>query len=132
MEKQVFKTSVAKIWTTDDGISIQEFFENVDVNLSDLKEIVKIANKHFNKENLILVDISKGQSISYEAREFLKSEEASMNVKAVAYKTNSKTNRIIGNFLTYVNKPDYPTKLFTNEEKAIKWLLKHKTENISE
>lgn len=123
MEEEVHYTRVAKIWRRRDGIVQEDFNKNAEVNKDDVLDIVKIANDFYaENKNLVFVDISDIKSVTYEARNYLKSDEAFMNVKAVAYKVHSRSSVIIGNFLNTVNKPQFPTKLFTSENKAVSWL----------
>ncbi len=122
MEELVFNTRVVKIWKREDGIAVQQYHKDAQIELADMKEIIDIGYKYFNQENLIFVDASGIKEISYEARKILLTKEGSANVKAMAIKVKSKTSTFIANFFYYVNKPEYPTKLFTNEEKAIEWL----------
>ena len=122
MNEKIYQTKVVTIWQRNDGIIQEDFVDGAIIGLLELKEIIEIGKKLFNPKYLVYVDMSNIKSVSYEARNYLKTDEASLKVKAIAYKIQSKVSTIIGNFLNYVNKPDYPTKLFTNEEKAIEWL----------
>jgi hypothetical protein len=47
----------------------------------------------------------------------------SPRLKANAMLVGSVLSEMIGNFFINLNKPDAPTKLFTNESDAVNWLL---------
>jgi len=120
---KVHSIRVANIWMREDGILQEDFLDNAEVQVEDVKELMKVVNEYFPQKNLAYVDMSNIKFVSYEARKFLKTKEAALNAKAVAFKLQSKVSRIIGNFIIRVTNPeDYPTKLFNNEEEAIKWL----------
>ena len=63
-----------------------------------------------------------------EAREFFASEEGIKGVTAAALVVNSGFSSFLGNFFMSVTviKPRVPTRLFTNRDKALKWLAKYK------
>jgi hypothetical protein len=42
---------------------------------------------------------------------------------AFAILIDSSVSRVVGNFFLGINKPAVPTKLFTNEKEAVKWLI---------
>lgn len=55
-------------------------------------------------------------------REFWSKKEACPYSLADAFIVNSNALRLIANFYLKINKPERPTKMFTDEESAIKWL----------
>jgi hypothetical protein len=55
-------------------------------------------------------------------RDYWATKEACPYSKAEAFIINSIAMRIIANFYLKINKPQRPTKMFTHEEEAIKWL----------
>jgi len=126
MERKVFENNIFKVWMRDDGILQEDFFDEAEIGIDDVKKVVKIASTYFKQKNLTYVDVSNIKSISYEARKYLQSEEASENVKAVAFKVKSKVSIFMAKFLNTVNRPKYPTKPFTDEKKAIEWLKSFK------
>jgi len=121
MTEKIHNIRVARIWM-EDGILHQNFASGAEIETNDLIELAELGNKFYKQENLVYVDMSNIKSVSYEARQYLKTKDASVNVKAMAFKVKSNISRIIGNFLNSVSNLDYPSKLFTDDEKAIKWL----------
>lgn len=60
-----------------------------------------------------------------EARNFFNEyEKAARVIIAEAVVINSISTRILYNLLTLLHKPQFPFKAFTNEDDAVKWLLK--------
>lgn len=70
----------------------------------------------------LLIDITHIKSINREARELYANEGSIGRVKAVALVTQSAMSRIVGNFFLSFNKPEAPTKLFSNHASAKNWL----------
>jgi len=71
--------------------------------------------------NFLLVDLTHIQSMSKDARDFYAGENTAAYAKAVALVVKSPISRVIGNFFLGINKPSFPTKLFSNEDEAIQW-----------
>lgn len=73
----------------------------------------------------MLLDAKELKNITKPARDFLASEKNCEGIIAGAFLINSSLGRIIGNFIIHINIPLIPTKIFTNEIKAKKWLSKY-------
>ena len=71
------------------------------------------------------VNLYNVRSTTKDAREFLSTPEANVNIVAAAMLINSPVQRIMGNFFLAVNKPQIPLKLFTSTENAIEWLQQY-------
>ncbi len=59
---------------------------------------------------------------SNEVRDFTASEERNKIVLADAFVIHSLPQKLVGNFYLKFNRPPKPTRLFTNQQEAIKWL----------
>jgi hypothetical protein len=73
------------------------------------------------EKHLLLVDAQANVYISKETRIYSAQTKPNSPL-AMALIVNSTANRLIGNFYFNFNKPKVPTKLFPNEEKALRWL----------
>ena len=73
------------------------------------------------KSFTLLVDMRGIRSITKEARTYLATIGSTL-VKAGALITGSPWNKTIGNIFLAIDKPQVPTKLFTEESKALEWL----------
>ncbi len=75
--------------------------------------------------NLKLPVLADSRQVTYhskEVREFYASREMGDHISAMAVLVESFATKLIGNFFIRVNKPHFPTKLFTDEKEAIAWL----------
>jgi hypothetical protein len=69
----------------------------------------------------VLVDMLGVVSTTHEASEYMMSLGSTLT-KANAFMTGSWVSRVLGNLILAFDKPEIPTRLFTSEEKARKWL----------
>ncbi len=96
----------------------------------DLKaaKLIVAARKTFSGGKALpgLADTRKITSVTREAREYLSSPEAIEGVVAGAILSGSSFNAFIANFFVKVTKPRIPTRIFTSEENALKWLEQFK------
>ena len=72
----------------------------------------------------ILINIRPIKNISKPARDFLASPEGSKGIISAAILVDSPLSSLIGNFFLNINKPLKPTKVFSDETEAKKWLAK--------
>lgn len=72
----------------------------------------------------LLSNLKKIKNSTKQARDFMASEEGCKGVVVAAVLIDSPIGSIIINFFISVSKPLRPTKIFTNEEDAKKWLSK--------
>ncbi len=115
-------TSSHKIFFLDTGI-IKDVPFTQDETFDKAKEALDAAKKYTgNRKYPLLVDIRLVKSMSREARQFYSSEEVTNNASALAFLAESTISKLLANFFLGLNKPPYPTKLFTNEDEAIEWL----------
>lgn len=70
----------------------------------------------------LLVHLGKVKYITKEAREHFKGGKRKPTAPAVALIIETSLSVIIGNFYIGLNKPHVPTRLFTNEKSAVRWL----------
>lgn len=99
--------------------------EDVDVELQDAVELVEIGTELTKNLHVgALVDASRNFSITNEARKYFAEKTASQQFRAVAIITNSLAQRLIVNFYININRPNVPTKMFSNETDALEWLNK--------
>ncbi len=122
MSNEIIETRNSKVWL-EDGIIRQTLKPQVEVKLAEMKEIVAARKKAGqNKKRPYFNDISNIKSINREARNYGTSEEVAKTISAMALFVKTPLSSMIGNFFLGLNKPPYPTKLFTNEKKALEWL----------
>lgn len=114
-----------KVWIEDDIAYINLYTDTL--TLFEVEEGIK-RRCEVTKSNSypMFVDIRPIKSVSREARERLSQKDAGKGCIAVALLVNSKIQEVLYNFFAAINKPPSPTKLFTNKEKALKWLEQFK------
>lgn len=123
MENEVFETRGSKIWLGEDGILRVLRHSYGETTLDDAIEMTTIVSKIANdKQYPTIIDTRQSKGITREAREYAAGEEPLKFCTALAILIGSPLNRMVGNFFLRINKPSYPTKLFTSETKALKWL----------
>jgi hypothetical protein len=122
MTNEVIETRTAYIRLGEDGI-IRAANRILDVTVEDMKQfaedLIKLSG---GKKLLIFIDMRKIRSITRDARLFASNAGAIQVVRAVALLIDSPISRVIGNFFLGINKPPYPTRLFTSEVEALSWL----------
>lgn len=106
----------------EDGIVIAKWKSNlVDLNIA--HQAVKYRLEATNKiSSPLITDIKLIKKITKEARDFLASKEGCEGISVLAILIDSPVGSMIGNFWFSINKPLVQTKIFTDKEKAKKWL----------
>ena len=77
-----------------------------------------------------MADYSIVKSTSKEARDYFATEPASKYITAMAVLTTSSLGKIIVNFYLNINKPAFPTRIFTNKAEAFTWLNQYKANKL--
>lgn len=95
----------------------------VEVSIDDAREnsvaTIRLVGE---RRVLVLVDTRPASGISREARIHFSDGRVRSNTIAQALVIDSGPSRVMGNFFIGLNKPPFPTKLFTSEAKAEAWL----------
>ncbi len=104
-------------------------FTTLKVNSVDLDIAKKAVDYRLNvvkdKRYLLVSDIRIVKNSTKQARDFLASEAGCEGVIAAAVIIDSSVGSMIGNFFISISKPLVPTKIFTNENDAKKWLAQY-------
>ncbi|MBI3509419.1 MAG: hypothetical protein HY064_02065 [Bacteroidetes bacterium] len=97
--------------------------EGVEIELQDAIELVEIGTRLTKGLRVgALVDGRSGYTDTNEARKYFAEKTAQQQFLAVAVITRALPQRLLVNFYINVNQPNVPTKMFTDEESAMKWL----------
>jgi hypothetical protein len=117
-------TRTAEIMMGDDGIIYKRLFDDIDIEVEDGKENLRAALELTGGQNYLILTDGRDVNvrISSQARQYAAGKEVSSYRIAEALLINSIANRLTANFYLKVNKPHSPTRVFTDEEKALKWL----------
>lgn len=107
----------------NDGIIQINFGNKTDLDVKEVREILVATGYLTKSEKVLILNIAGSQtSATSAARDFAASDEATIYTLAEAYIVNNLAQKIIGNFYVNFHKPKAPTKIFTNETDAVKWL----------
>ena len=106
--------------------------EGEHIEASDLRE-VKRHNLILTQGEryTVLIVTNDFVGVSKAARELLAGNEIAQNTAAYAFLISNFAQRILGNYYLKVNRPQTPTKLFTERKKAISWLKLQLVQNNS-
>jgi hypothetical protein len=120
------ETRTSKLRVDSEGIVRVTVKQNAEITLTDAKENVEASRRICGGRKVqVLVDMRPLRSMSREARQYMAGESTAEVAKAQALLVDSGFSRIIGNFMLGLNKPPYPTKMFTSEKSALDWLKGH-------
>ena len=120
------KPSVFKTGFEPRGLVHRRVAPGSEIQLQDAKDnTAKVIEVSGGANYPILVDLKEIKSISKEARDHFSMRGRKPNVIAIAMLVSSPLSRIIGNFFLGLNKPTVPTRMFTSEEDAIRWMKRN-------
>ena len=120
------ETSTQKLyWDSENEIVWGDLFGDPKTE-AHAKEIIdsheRIRDSLNKRKTRVLIDLTKITEISKEARDYFANERTASIRRATALLVGSPVSRVIGNFFMGLNKPISPTRLFTDQHKAIQWL----------
>jgi hypothetical protein len=115
----------AAIWSDEDGLSWITFEPGAEITGEDAATLLEFARRTHDGVELyrVLVDLRSNPIIAKEARDFAAGGMIQDYISAFAILANELSMRLVGNFFIHFHKPEQPTKIFTNEDEARKWLL---------
>lgn len=121
MKEKLFENEEI-LYEFENGILTGTFkLENYD--LETVQKLVDYRLKVTEGKSLpTIANIISIKNIHKDARDFFASEEGCRGIIAAAILIDSSVGSMIGNFWMRINKPLRPTKIFTNEIDAKKWL----------
>jgi hypothetical protein len=113
-------------WFIADGILFLDVKETDIFDIHMAKVCVKSLEEFTkNKPYPCLMSVLKIKGISKEARDYF-ANEGDSHILANAMLIKSPIMKMISNFYIMVNKPRKPTKMFTDKEQALEWLIQFK------
>ena len=124
----------AHLYLLDEGLTSIVFKDNVNFELEDAIELDNYTYEWVeNKPFVVIVDARNIRSnISHKARDhFAKNEKISKIRKGQAIVVNSLHIKLLANFYMNFHKPDDPIKIFTDYNRAYKWILEIRSEWIN-
>jgi hypothetical protein len=114
---------VAKLWLGEDGIVRIIHVPGAEVTLEDVKETMAAYLKIYKgKKRPLFVDTKTMKSLAREARKYYAGDEAANVASAAAIIVGTPVSRVLGNFYLGLSNPHLPSRLFSSEDEALKWL----------
>ena len=109
----------------EDGVFHIVFEKYIIMTLECAKEVLNLRLEITEyKDYPLYVDIRGILSIDRNSRKYLSSQEGTKNALAAAIHVNNPISKFLGNLFIKVDKPEKPTKLFTDKKNALEWLKK--------
>ena len=109
------------------GIMNVVFKKDSFIEMEDLSEVlIWVDSLGKDKKYLNLMEAENNSQIDAEVRSFAASKEENKHTIADGFVMTSQAHKLISNFYMKFNKPAKPSKIFTDRNKAIQWLLEQK------
>ena len=125
MTRREVTTRVMRTWLGEDGILRTVILPGYEIDAKAAEEIWKVHQEILGSRALYsFVDARRLSFASCEARAVVRRRQRQRDIRALAVVVGSPVSRLIGSFFLKLDKPVFPTRLFTDEADAIAW-LKH-------
>ncbi|MDQ3048088.1 MAG: hypothetical protein M3R27_11105 [Bacteroidota bacterium] len=107
----------------NDGILQIYMKPGITIKLEDAKAVVKVFEDLGKGKKYPLLFIAGSFTLaSTDARNYASGHDANIYTIASAFVVNNIAQKLMGNAYISFNKPPTPTKIFTSETEAVKWL----------
>lgn len=119
----LIRTAIADVYTEEDGTVVVRFRPNSLATLDAVRDVVRahVAAARGGKR-LTLIDLSGMTFADLEGRRLAAGPEIAAVTSRMALLARNPVSRILGNFFLRVSRPLYPTRIFTDEASARRWL----------
>ena len=122
----VFEQEFEKILMTKYENGLIHYFikPNSHLTFDDITSITEFSDKKgFNGKYLNLYEFGENSDANNDVRSWAAKDSGNHHTVADAFVINSLAQKMIADFYLKFHKPERPTKVFNNREKAVKWLL---------
>ena len=121
---QEYHFGYASLRLRSDGITQINTADDTMYSLKETKEVHSMVTKLNGRQPILIMHVpGKHTNADNASRKFLASETGLKNRLAFAFVLQSLAQRIVANFYVRMNKPKRPTKFFSVQKDAEKWLL---------
>ena len=101
-----------------------KYKEGTELGFPEIRELVSCAEKLSGyKPYLTFSDVRVTMNITKEGKRYVENMNNMPLFRGTAVLVKNEAYKLALNFISSLNKPQYPFKAFTNKQKAIKWLL---------
>lgn len=126
IEVEILLTEICEAFTIrlrSDGIIHSHTCSSIDFDIESLKKFnVVMGQMVSHKKVPLLITLDEFAIPPSETRAFWAQEDACPYASADAYVTSNLGHKLIGGLYLKFNKPGRPTRIFSTQEDAIKWL----------
>src|SRR5215475_4948121 len=121
-------TKTAAIHLNEDGLVIVKIRDNAYQSLEDAKTNLATAiSATTGRRRPVLIDIRTSQPLDADARHHYSGQALVDAFSALALLVESSPfGRMVGNVYLRIARPGIPTQLFSDESRAVEWLMKHR------
>ena len=121
-------TKTAVIHLNDDGVVIVRVRDGAQQSLEDAKaNLAAAVSSTAGWRRPLLIDIRTAQPLDADARHHYSGQTLADSFSAMALVVESSSlGRMMGNAYLRIARPGIPTQLFTEESRAVEWLIKHR------
>jgi hypothetical protein len=109
-------------WLRADGILVYSPRPDLQIDLETAQQITILGKELVDHPVPVLVHMGNVRRVTKEARALFASDEYTKVAGQSALLVTSPVSRVISNFFVGLDKPIYPVRVFTNENKALDWL----------
>jgi len=125
--QKIIRTKINEKYVDSEGFLRIKVIEGVHIDLPTLKEDAAVNMVLTNNQKAFAVYDSRAFfTIDKDARDYVKSGITDPTRIATAVLTDKLATLLLVNFFIRFNKPSTPMKMFSSEEKALKWLRRLK------
>jgi len=122
-EDRVIITRTARLWIGDDDVARVDCLAGVEHTEADARETLEGLWELAGQRPMpARIDMRKARGVGREARAYYGGPEGERVHSAVALMVGSPLSRALGSFFMSMNRPLYPSRLFTSEPDALAWL----------
>lgn len=125
LTKESREVECATFWKLNEQVILIRYKDGAHVNLEDANDVIDACLELMEKRKfLALVDLrNMGGTLGKEAGDYLaKNEKFNTYLRAQALVVNNLALQLVARFYIMINKPVAEAKIFSNLEKAMKWL----------
>lgn len=117
-----------KLWVEEElGIVYSQPIEGAVIGYEEALEVIRIRRKLQGGRRMGLLSDPRGvRKVDCHARKVLSENASKKDLYAVALLAENAVSRMVANMAVGFNRPEVPTKVFSDRNKAISWLLEQK------
>ena len=121
---KAIETRTASIHIDENNIIHIVIKKDICIDYEDaIDNVLVIKNLTKNNPCLKLIDMRNNCSVEKKASDFVNTQEIKQKTIGRAIIKGFAFNKLLINFLIKLNKPETPTRMFTDYDEAYKWLL---------